>query len=108
MANLSRFLLSFKFLESEFLEEVVTLVVNEDECREVLNLDLPDCLHTEFRVLHALDALDVVLSEDRCRTADRTEVESAVLVTCVSHALCTVTLCEHDHAAAVTLEQVDI
>ena len=108
MANLSRFLLSFKFLESELLEEVVTLVVNEDECREVLDADLPDCFHTKLRVLYTLDALDVVLSEDRCRTADRTEVESAVLVASVCNALCTVTLCKHDHAAAVALEKVDV
>ena len=57
-------------LQSELLEEVVTLVIYEDECREVLDVDLPDCLHSEFRVLHALDALDVVLSEDCCRTTD--------------------------------------
>ena len=57
-------------LESELLEEVVALVVHEDECREVLYADLPDCLHAELRILDALDALDVVLSEDRCRTTD--------------------------------------
>ena len=95
-------------LESELLEEVVALVVHEDECREVLNTDLPDSLHSELRILDALDALDVVLSEDRCRTTDRTEVESAVLVASVSNALSTVTLREHDHAAAVALEEVNI
>ena len=46
----------------DLLEEVVALVINEDECREVLNMDFPDCLHSEFRVLYALDALDIVLS----------------------------------------------
>ena len=95
-------------LESELLEEVVALVVHEDECREVLNTDLPDCLHTELRILDALDALDVVLSEDRCRTTDRAEVESAVLVASVSNTLSAVTLSEHDHAAAVALEEVNI
>ena len=95
-------------LESKLLEEVVALVIHEDECWEVLNLDLPDSLHSELWVLYALDALDVVLSEDRCRTTDRTEVESAVLLASVSHALCTVTLCEHDHAAAVALEEVNV
>ena len=57
-------------LESELLEEVVTLVVHKDECREVLYADLPDSLHTEFRILYALDALDIVLSKDSCRTTD--------------------------------------
>ena len=95
-------------LETKFLKEVVALIVNEDECREILNVDLPDCLHTELWVLYTLDALDVVLSEDRCRATDRTEVESAILLASVSHALCTVTLGEHDHAAAVALEEVNI
>ena len=91
--TLSRLLLSFKFLESEFLEEVVTLVVNEDECREVFHMDLPDSLHSEFRVLYALDALDVVLRKDRCRTSDRAEVESAVLLASICNLLASVTLC---------------
>ncbi len=95
-------------LESELLEEVVALVVDEDECREVLHLDLPDSFHTELRVLNALDALDVVLSEDGCRTSDRTEVEAAVLVACVSNLLASVALREHDHAAAVALEEVNV
>src|SRR6516165_1335288 len=30
------------------LEEVIPLVVDDDECREVLHLDAPDCLHAEF------------------------------------------------------------
>jgi hypothetical protein len=52
------------------LEEVVALVINEDKCREVLNLDFPDSLHAELGVLDALDALDVVLREDSGRTTD--------------------------------------
>lgn len=51
------------------LEEVVALVVHEDECREVFYFYLPDCFHAEFGVFHALDALDVVLCKDSCRTA---------------------------------------
>jgi hypothetical protein len=92
----------------QLFEKVVTLVIYEDKCREVLYVDLPDCLHTELWILYALDALDIVLSEDRCRTTDRTEVESTVLLTSVCHALRTVTLCEHDHAASVALEEVNV
>ena len=66
-------------LESEFLEEVVTLVINEDECREVLNMNLPDCLHSEFRIFYTLNALDVVLSKDSSRTTNRAEVETTML-----------------------------
>src|SRR3954447_21154430 len=45
------------------LEEVVALVVNDDERREVLDLDLPDGLHAELLVLDDLDLLDAVLGE---------------------------------------------
>ena len=48
-------------LQSELLEEIVTLVIYEDEGREVLDTDLPDGLHAEFRVFHALDATDAAL-----------------------------------------------
>ena len=95
-------------LESKLLEEVVALVIHEDECREVLYLDLPDSLHSEFRILYTLNALDIVLSEDCCRTTDRTEIESAVLLAGISHALSAVTLSEHDHATAVALEEVNV
>ena len=108
LPSLAGFLLCQDLLESELLEEVVTLVINEDECREVLDADLPDSLHSELRVLYALDALDVVLCKDCSRTTDRAEVESAVLVACVSHLLASVTLGEHDHAASMALEQIDI
>ena len=45
----------------ELLEEVVTLIVNEDECREVFNRNLPDSLHAQLRILYTLDALDAAL-----------------------------------------------
>ncbi len=43
----------------ELLEEVVALVINEDECREVFNMNLPDRFHAEFWIFNTLDALDV-------------------------------------------------
>ena len=45
----------------ELLEEVVTLIVNEDECGEVFNRNLPDSLHAQLRILYTLDALDAAL-----------------------------------------------
>jgi hypothetical protein len=59
-------------------EEVVALVVDDDEGREVLDLDLPDRLHAELGVLEHLDLLDAVLGQARRRAADRAEVEAAV------------------------------
>ena len=51
------------------LEEVIALVINEDECREVLDFNLPYCLHAQFGVFYALNALDVVLGKNSRRTA---------------------------------------
>mgnify|MGYP004444934737 CR=1 FL=1 len=45
----------------QLLEEIVALVVYEDECREVLNINLPDGLHAKFWVLNTLNALDAAL-----------------------------------------------
>ena len=45
----------------QFFEEVMTLIVNEDEGREVFNGNLPYSFHTEFRILYALNALDTAL-----------------------------------------------
>ena len=54
-------LLAVRTPRLELLEEIVALVVNEDECREVLNGDLPYCLHAQLRIFHTLDALDRTL-----------------------------------------------
>ena len=54
----------------DLLEEVVALVVNEDECGEVLNLNFPNSFHAEFGIFNAFDALDVLLRKDGSRSAD--------------------------------------
>ena len=92
----------------ERLEEVVALVVDEDEGREVLDLDLVDCLHAELRILDELHLLDVLLGEDGGGAADRAEVEAAVLLAGVGDLLRPVALGEHDERAAVALEEVDV
>ena len=48
-------------LQSELLEEIVTLVIYEDEGREVLDTDLPDSLHSELWIFNAFDASDAAL-----------------------------------------------
>ena len=90
------------------LEEVVALIVHQDECREVLHLNLPDSFHTEFGIFHALNALDVVLCQDSGRTTDRAQVETAILLAGICHLLAAVTFGKHNHAAAVALEEVYI
>jgi hypothetical protein len=39
----------------ELLEEIITLIIHQDKRREILYLKLPDGLHTQFRILHALN-----------------------------------------------------
>ena len=55
------FLLLARHPRLELLEEVVALVVNEDESREVFNCNLPDSLHAKLRIFYTLDALDRTL-----------------------------------------------
>ena len=54
----------------QLFEEVVAFVVDQNEGWEVLNLNLPNGLHTEFGVLHALNALNVVLRQNGSGAAD--------------------------------------
>src|SRR4051794_41923824 len=53
-----------------FREEVVALVVDDDEGREVLDLDTPYRFHAELGVLEHVDVTDAVLSQAGRRTAD--------------------------------------
>src|SRR3954469_5568019 len=69
----------------QFLEEIVALVVDHNEGRKILHLDLPDRLHAEFRILHRLDLFDAMLGEVRGGAADRGEIEAAVLVAGLAH-----------------------
>ena len=59
---------------------------------ESLLLLFSDGFPSPTREFHALDALDVVLRKDGCRTAYRTEVEAAVLLARIGHYLTAVSL----------------
>ena len=52
--------------------------------------------------------LDALLRQYRRRTADATEVEAAVFMTRVGNLLTAVTFRQHDHAAAVGLQQIHV
>ena len=112
MMNMSVLQCWFLLARAAFLfdlsEEVVTLVINEDKCREIFNFNLPNGFHAEFGIFHALDALDVVLCKDSCRSADAAEIEAAVLLASVGYCLAAVTFREHNHASAVALEEINI
>ena len=60
-------------------EEVIALVVDDDECREVFDLDPPHGLHTELGILEQLHLLDAIRRKFGSRTADGAEIEAPVL-----------------------------
>ena len=61
-------------------EEVVALVVNENEGREVLYLYLPYGLHAKLWILDTLNRLDARAGEDSRYATNRAEVKAAVLL----------------------------
>src|SRR6185312_17298348 len=88
----------------QFLEEVVALVVDDDEGREILDLDAPDRLHAEFGIFHHLDLLDAVFGKVGRGTADRAEIEPAMRPAGFAHRHRTVALGDHYQRAAGGLE----
>ena len=95
-------------LKPELLEEVVALVINENEGREVLNGDLPNRLHSEFRIFNTLYATDAALREDSGDATYRTKVESAMLFAGIGDNLGAVALGDHDKGCAMILELINI
>src|SRR6476619_5806001 len=71
--------------EVQLLEEVVALVIDDDERREVDDFDAPDRFHAELGIFEHLDLLDAVLGEVRRSAADRAEIEAAVLLAGLAH-----------------------
>ena len=72
-------------------EEIVALVVHQQECGEILDINLTDSLHAQFREIDHFDRLDAILGQHSGRTADRTEVETAMLLAGIGYGLRTVT-----------------
>ena len=93
---------------ADLREEIVALVVHQNEGGEVLHLNLPDGFHAQFRVFQQFHLPDVILGQDGGGTADGTQVKAAVLLAGVRHLLAAVALGDHDHRAALGLEEVHI
>jgi hypothetical protein len=89
-------------------EKVIPLVVDEDECREVLHFYFPDGLHAEFGVFDDFDPPDVLLGQDGGGTANAPEVESAVSFAGIRHSGTSVALGHHYQRPAEGLEEVHV
>jgi Kef-type K+ transport system membrane component KefB len=92
----------------DLVEEVVPLVVDHDEGGEVLDLDPPDRLHAQLRVLEHLDLADAVLGQAGGGPADRAQVEPAVGAAGVGDLPAAVPLGQHDERPAGGLELLDV
>src|SRR5260221_13543061 len=84
----------------QFLEEIVALVVDDDEGREIHDLDAPDRFHAEFGIFHHPDLLDAVFGEICGSAANRAEIEAAVLLAGLAHRDRAVAFCDHHHRSA--------
>src|SRR5215475_11983281 len=69
----------------QFLEEIIALVVDHDECGKILHLDSPNRLHAELGIFHGLDLLDAMLGEVCRRATDGGEIKAAVLAAGFAH-----------------------
>mmetsp|Transcript_125460 Transcript_125460/g.313433 ORF Transcript_125460/g.313433 Transcript_125460/m.313433 type:complete len:288 (-) Transcript_125460:895-1758(-) len=90
------------------LEEVVTLVVHDHECWEVLDFDLPDGLHAQLLHIKDLNLFDAIAAQRGSNTSDRSQVEASMLLTRLRHSRRAVALPDHDHGASLGLERVNI
>ena len=74
----------------ELREKIVAFVVHEDEGREVFYADFADSFHTEFFEIDHFDRFYAVLSQNGCRSTDRSQIESAMLFAGVGNRLASV------------------
>ena len=63
----------------DVLVKIIPLVIDDDERREVFNLDAPHGLHAHLFKIQHFDLEDVFARQNRGGAADRSEVEAAVL-----------------------------
>lgn len=51
-------------LDLPLLEEVVTFIINDNECGEIFDIDTENCLHSQLGVFQNLDIFDAILSQN--------------------------------------------
>ena len=70
---------------ADLIKEVISLVVNDDECREVLYFDLPHCFHAKFWLIQLFNLGDAILRQTGCWATNGTQVETTVRIACIGH-----------------------
>ena len=92
----------------ELFEEVIALVIDQDECREIFHFNFVNRFHTEFRILNTLNAADSFFCEVRGNTADRSKIEAAVFLTGFGNYVSTIALSDHNEGTAGSHERISI
>ena len=82
--NYNKPLDSFLLSMSPLSEKIVAFVIDDDEGREVFYADFADSFHTEFFEIDHFDRFYAVLSQNGCRSTDRSQIESAMLFAGIS------------------------
>ena len=93
---------------SEFGVKILALVVHHNKGWKILHFDPPDSFHAQLWILQYLDLLDAMLCQTCRWSANRAQVEAPVLLARFPYLRRAIPLGQHDHAAAMALEQVDV
>src|SRR5579875_1225312 len=108
LASINRAAPCFASPQVQFLEEIIALVIDDDEGREILDFDPPDRFHPELGIFQHLNLPDAVLCEPRRRPADRAEIKAAMPRAGFAYLPRAIALGEHHQRAASSLELIDI
>src|SRR6516165_8484132 len=89
-------------------KKIFSLVVDDDEGREIFHLDTPDCFHPELGVFDNLDLADAVSGEPRGWPTDRAQIETSMLAACRADFGASVALGQRNKTAARRHKGIDI
>ena len=90
------------------MKEVIPFVVNHDEGREILDVDLPHRLHAKILKVEHFNLGDVIEGQNRGRAPDGAEIKPFMLRAGFCHLFAAVAFGEHDQAATLGLKVLDI
>src|SRR5262245_60848407 len=95
-------------LRSKLRIKILALMIHHNKSWEILHCNTPDSFHAQFWILQHFDLLDAMLRQ-ACRwPTNRAQVKTPIALAGLPHLCRAIALGQHDHAAAMALEQVDV